>query len=201
MNSATRRECSTSLSPLETSIFNRFSPNSTTGQKSLTISTTRPTPLPPAQASTFSSSFFEQPSSNSRINGLNASSILGKHLTVQNIPTNDLSKKAKIDPPLDRFARRMSMQMPDSTLTETLKQSRRDFKEITSTLTCCMAVQKQVLENQLRRDREAENQKYSINEDDLLFNLFTHEWDILSDEEQIIFFSRAIEIMQKYQTD
>lgn len=141
------------------------------------------------QASTFSSTFVDP-------------SLSRKHSRVQDIPTNDVAKKAKIVPPVDRFARRKSRAMTNNTtIAETLKASRQDLHYVTTCFTSCMIIQKQVSENQLRRDKEIEDQKYTIKVDDPLFNLFLHEWDLLNDEEQANFFNNVIKIMLKYQTD
>ncbi|XP_051157175.1 transcription initiation factor TFIID subunit 12-like isoform X3 [Leptopilina boulardi] len=128
----------------------------------------------------------------------NPTTILGRQMRVADIPKSDLTKKTKVTPPIDRFARQKKKQNEMSRINKTLLKSQSDLHQITTVFTKCMSVQQQVLQNQLHRDREKEREKSEVRADPL-FNLFIHKWDLLSDEKQDELFIAALDIISKRQ--
>lgn len=84
-----------------------------------------------------------------------------------------------------------------SSINNSLVQSGRDLHQMTTVFTNCMAVQQQVLQKQLEKEMENDREKLKVRGDPL-FNLFSHEWESLTDDEQKQFFNAALDIMGEH---
>ena len=105
-------------------------------------------------------------------------------------------------PPPDRFAierkKKINAEAPD--VAKAIISSANDFHEIANEFKTLMKLKAQSLQIQMQTQVRSQTQQVPVVEGDALFNLFRHEWLLLTIKQQDDLFIEILDIMETYQS-